>query len=156
MIANKDPQIERTSNLSNRLNQSAAALAGWSFDHRWWVVFFALALVAGSLALASSARIDSSYEAYFDPDDPAYLAYETFRADFGSDEVSYILYEAPETEFGPWNYRVMEKIVELKETVDEFFEQIMVMTKEDKLRIQSPSRYCPYIISIFVYISKNK
>jgi len=119
VIANKDPQIERTSNLSNRLNQSAAALAGWSFDHRWWVVFFALALVAGSLALASSARIDSSYEAYFDPDDPAYLAYETFRADFGSDEVSYILYEAPETEFGPWNYRVMEKIVELTETLED-------------------------------------
>ena len=51
-------------------------------------------LVVGSAALASRARIDNSYEAYFDPADTTFLAYEQYREDFGSDEVSYILYEA--------------------------------------------------------------
>ena len=57
-------------------------------------------MLAGSVVLASRATVDSSYEAYFDPADPAYLAYEQFRDDFGSDEVSYILYEAPGFEHG--------------------------------------------------------
>jgi hypothetical protein len=119
VAATEDPRASRTPDLSSRLNQSAADLAGWSFDHRWWVVFFALALIAGSLTLASRVRIDSSYEAYFDPQDPTYLAYETFREDFGSDEVSYILYEAPNSEFGPWNHRVMEQVVHLTEALED-------------------------------------
>ena len=77
--------------LISRLNHGFASIAGWSFVHRWWVVLLALSLLAGSVGLDSKAEIDSSYEAYFDPDDSAYLAYETFRDDFGSDEVSYIL-----------------------------------------------------------------
>ena len=105
--------------LVSRLNQGFAGIAGWSFDHRWWVVLLALALLAGSVGLASKAEIDSSYEAYFDPADPAYLAYETFRDDFGSDEVSYILYEAPDFEFGPWNFEIMQKVVALTEDLEE-------------------------------------
>ncbi len=96
-----------------RLNEAFAAVAGWSFDHRWWVLGACLLLLAGSLAAASKARIDNSYEAYFDPDDPAFTAYEQFRYDFGSDEVSYILYEAPSFEHGPWNLEVMRKIERL-------------------------------------------
>jgi hypothetical protein len=119
VAATEDPRVSDSPNFSSRLNQSAADLAGWSFDHRWWVVFFALALAAGSFALASRAQIDSSYEAYFDPQDPAYLAYETFRADFGSDEVSYILYEAPDAEFGPWNHRIMRQVIDLTETLED-------------------------------------
>ena len=105
--------------LVSRLNRGFAGIAGWSFDHRWWVVLLALCLLAGSVGLASKAEIDSSYEAYFDPDDSAYLAYETFRDDFGSDEVSYILYAAPGFEFGPWNFEIMQKIVALTEDLEE-------------------------------------
>lgn len=105
--------------LISRLNSGFASIAGWSFDHRWWVVLLALSLLAGSVGLASKAEIDSSYEAYFDLDDSAYLAYETFRDDFGSDEVSYILYAAPDFEFGPWNFEIMQKIVSLTEDLEE-------------------------------------
>jgi predicted RND superfamily exporter protein len=101
------------------LNEIFAAIAGWSYDHRWWVLAGCVALLGGSLALASKARIDSSYEAYFDPRDPAYLAYEQYRDDFGSDEVSYILYEAPGIEHGPWNLDVMRRIAELTTALED-------------------------------------
>jgi hypothetical protein len=71
------------------------------------------------MSLAGRARVDNSYEAYFDPDDPAYRAYEQYREDFGSDEVSYILYEAPGFEHGPWNIEVMRKIAQLTEALEE-------------------------------------
>ncbi len=45
-------------------------------------------LILGVCAvLASGIRFDNSFEAYFDPDDPAYAAYLQYRDDFGSDEV---------------------------------------------------------------------
>ncbi|MDJ0850681.1 MAG: MMPL family transporter [Myxococcota bacterium] len=102
-----------------RLNEAFAAIAGWSFDHRWWVLGACVLLLAGSVAAASKARIDNSYEAYFDPADPAFTAYEQFREDFGSDEVSYILYEAPGFEHGPWNLEVMRKVDRLTEALED-------------------------------------
>ncbi len=105
--------------LISALNRGFAALAGWSFDHRWIVLTLCLALVAGGTALAGLARQDNSYEAYFDPSDPTYLAYERFREDFGSDEVSYILYHAPDAEHGPWNLEVMRTISQLTEALED-------------------------------------
>jgi len=95
------------------LNERFAAIAGWCFDHRRFVVGACLAVLIASVLLARLARIDNSYEAYFDPDDPLYLAYEQYREDFGSDEVSYILYDAPGFKYGPWNLEVMRKIKSL-------------------------------------------
>jgi predicted RND superfamily exporter protein len=101
-----------------RLSSGFGALAGWSFDHRWWVVALSLALLGGSLALASRVEIDSSYEAYFDPNDPTFLYYDDYLEVFGSDEVSYILYSAPDVTHGPWDYEVMQRIVELTEALE--------------------------------------
>jgi len=101
------------------LNERFAAIAGWSYDHRWIVVGACVVILAGSLFLASKARIDNSYEAYFDLADPAYVAYEQYREDFGSDEVSYILYEAPDYEHGPWNIEVMRKIEHLTDVLED-------------------------------------
>jgi len=109
----------RITELVSRLSRTFGSLAGWSFDHRWWVVLFSIAFVTGSLALASNVRIDSSFASFFDPMDATYRSYETFREDFGSDEISYILYEAPEAEFGPWNLEIMRKIVDLTETLED-------------------------------------
>jgi predicted RND superfamily exporter protein len=92
------------------LNETFASIAGWCFDHRWWVVLLSAIGLAGSLALASTARIDNSMEAYFDEADESFAAYDQYREDFGSDEVAYILYEAPGFEHGPWNLEVMRKI----------------------------------------------
>lgn len=107
------PADERRTDFAGRLNAAFAAVGGWSYDHRWIVLAFALLLAVGSLALAARARVDNSYENYFDPDDPAYEAYEQYRDDFGSDEISYILYEAPDAPHGPWNLDVMRRIVGL-------------------------------------------
>jgi len=102
-----------------RSNEIFSAIAGWSFDHRWWVSGLALLMLAGSLALASGAKVDSSYEAYFDPRDPIYLYYEQFRKDFGSDEISYILYEVPGAPNGVFDFEAMRKIAQLTEALED-------------------------------------
>ncbi len=101
------------------MNERFATIAGWSYDHRWIVVAACLIILAGSIFLAGKARIDNSYEAYFDLDDPAYVAYEQYREDFGSDEISYILYEAPDYEHGPWDLEIMHKIENLTEDLED-------------------------------------
>ncbi len=105
--------------LVTRLDTSFAALAGWSFDHRWVVVALSALLLGVLLHLASTVRQDNSYQAYFDPDDPSALFYEQYRSDFGSDEVSYILYEAPRHEHGPWNLEIMRKLVSLTRALED-------------------------------------
>lgn len=102
-----------------RLNESFAAIAGWSFDHRWVVVGLSALLLVGLVLLAGGVRQDNTYEAYFDPDDPGALVYEQYRADFGSDEVAYILYEAPGYEHGPWNLEVMRKVASLTRALED-------------------------------------
>ena len=102
-----------------RSNENFGAIAGWSFDHRWWVVALSLLMLAGSVGLASRVTVDSSYEAYFDPADPTYLAYERFRDDFGSDEISYIVYEVPGVADGAFDLEVMRKIAHLTEALEE-------------------------------------
>jgi predicted RND superfamily exporter protein len=102
-----------------RSNEIFAAIAAWSYDHRWWVVLFSVLLLAASLGLASGVRTDASYEAYFDPRDPTYQYYEQFRDDFGSDEISYILYEAPGRKHGIFDYEVMRSILRLTEELEE-------------------------------------
>lgn len=111
--------VPEASDFISRLDAAFAAIGGWSYDHRFFVVLVATGLLGGSLMLAGRARVDNSYESYFDPEDPIYLAYEQYRDDFGSDEVSYILYEAPEYEHGPWNLEVMEKVVELTSVLED-------------------------------------
>lgn len=102
----------------DRSNRFFAALAGWSYDHRGWVLGFALVLLAGSLQLASQAQIDNSFEAYFDSADSSYREYLDYRDRFGSDETSYIVYGAPEAPHGPWNMDVMRQIVQLTEALE--------------------------------------
>ena len=102
-----------------RLNEAFAAIAGWSFDHRIFVLLFCIAIAAGGLQLAAGARVDNSYENYFDPEDPIYLAYEQYREDFGSDEISYILYDAPDSPHGAWNLEVMHKIAHLTSALED-------------------------------------
>lgn len=113
------PTANRPKGFTARLSDGFAALAGWSFDHRWWVVGLSVAVLAGSLLLAERAQVDSSFEAYFDPSDTTFLDYEEYRSNFGSDEVSYILYHAPEVEYGPWNIDVMRRIADLTTTLED-------------------------------------
>ena len=90
----------------------------WAFVHRWTVRAGSLALIVAWAGIATTIRIDNSFEAYFDRGDRFYRAYLQFRDDFGSDEVSYIVYEAPGLPHGPWNLEVMRKIANLTEEIE--------------------------------------
>lgn len=123
--------------LVNALNERFAAIAAWSFDHRWIVLGLCVGAVAGALMLAGNARIDNSYEAYFDPGDPAFRAYEQYREDFGSDEVSYILYSAPDAEHGAFDLGVMRQILSLTEALEEevpFLYEVRSLTNAELIR----------------------
>ena len=99
-------------------NRFFAAVGGWCYDHRLLAALLCLGVLAGAVALSSRARIDNSYEAFFAPDDPTYVAYAKYREDFGSDEVSYILYEAPDAEYGAFDLAVMPRIAQLTEALE--------------------------------------
>jgi len=103
----------------DRSNRFFASLAGWSYDHRWWVLLIALLMLAASMEFASRVQIDNSFEAYFDSADPSYEEYLDYRDRFGSDEVSFIVYEAPQAEHGPWDIEVMRQIVHLTEALED-------------------------------------
>ena len=105
--------------LVERLNRLFAAIAGWSFDHRWIVSFLCLALLGLGGAAASRIGIDSSYEAYFDSDDRTFMAYEEYRDDFGSDEVAYIGFELPDREHGPFDLEAMRLLAELTRALED-------------------------------------
>lgn len=104
--------------LLSRSNRFFASLGGWSYDHRWWVVAFAVMMLLGSLNLASRVQFDNSFEAYFDQKDPSYQQYLDYRDRFGSDEVAYIAYRVPRVELGPWDIEVMRKLVSLTESLE--------------------------------------
>lgn len=94
-------------------------LATWSFDHRVFVLIFCLALLATGAYFASTTRVDSSFDAYFNPSEPAYLNYNEYRKDFGSDEIAYIMYKAPAgVEHGVFNLKLMHTIAGLTETLE--------------------------------------
>lgn len=100
------------------LNRAFAAIGTWSFDHRMVVMFGCIVLLGVSTVLASRARVDNSFEAYFDTTDPTYATYLRYRDDFGSEEISYILYSAPGLEGGPFNLEVMRKIALLTKAIE--------------------------------------
>jgi predicted RND superfamily exporter protein len=118
------------------LSELFERLGVWSYDHRWIVLGVCLLILGVCAVLASGIRFDNSFEAYFDPDDPAYAAYLQYRDDFGSDEVSYILYEAPDHEHGPWNLEVMRKIARLTAALEEevpFIDEVISLANTEFL-----------------------
>lgn len=99
-----------------RLSRFFEAIAGWSYDHRWIVLILSFVAWGAGGYLAYGARVDNSFEAFFDTDDPTYQAYQRFREDFESDEIAYIVYRAPN---GPWDLGVMRKIEQLTRALED-------------------------------------
>jgi predicted RND superfamily exporter protein len=106
-------------NYVERLSALFGRIGAWSFDHRWVVLAACLLILGASVFLASRARFDNSFEAYFNKDDPVYSDYQEYRENFGSDEIAYILYEAPGRPHGPFDLEVMRKIQTLTEALEE-------------------------------------
>lgn len=100
------------------LNRFFERIGGWSFDHRWIVLFGCFSIFGLSIFLSTKAHIDLTFQAFFDEADPTFSAFLQYRKDFGSDEIAYILYEAPKTEHGPFDLEVMRKIVSLTEVLE--------------------------------------
>jgi len=116
------------------LSKRFAALAVWSFDHRWRVLLLTLLLLGGCLVLASSLRVDSGFESYFDHDDATYRAYLQFRDDFGSDENIFILYSVPDREYGIFDLEVLDKIESLSKALEKevpFVKKVTSITKAE-------------------------
>jgi predicted RND superfamily exporter protein len=106
-------------NYVERLSALFGQIGAWSFDHRWIVFAACLVILGASVLLASRARFDNSFEAYFNKDDLVYADYQEYRDNFGSDEMAYILYEAPGRPHGPFDLEVMRKIQSLTEALEE-------------------------------------
>lgn len=100
------------------LNNLFAAIAVWSYRHRWWVLLMSCLILAMSGYYASSARMDNSFDAFFDESDPAYSAYNTYRENFGSDEIIYLMYDASGYPQGVFNKTLIEKIDRLGTEID--------------------------------------
>jgi predicted RND superfamily exporter protein len=92
------------------------SLGAWSYDHRWFVIFASFAVCGVSGYLASGARVDSSVAAFFDHDDPTYVAYQQYGEDFESEDIAYIVYR---TEGGTWSLDTMRRVDELTKALED-------------------------------------
>lgn len=93
-------------------------LGAFTYDHKAVVIILSLLFIGGSAFFASKVRFDTSFESYFNRNDPHYAKYLQFREDFGSDEIAYILYEAPGKAHGAWDIGVMKQIVHLTRALE--------------------------------------
>ncbi len=77
-----------------KINQAFERLPDWVGRHRalLWGLFASITILA--FFGMQRFRIDNSWNALFQPDEPVKVAYDRFRAVFGSDEVLYLVYEA--------------------------------------------------------------
>jgi len=135
----EDPMSGQTNKSNNDnyitwLSKYFADLAVWSFDHRWVVLTLCLAVLGVCGWLASSLRVDSGFESYFDREDPAYKAYLQFREDFGSDENIFLLYSVPDREHGVFDVEIMETIQRLSKTLEKevpFVKEVTSLTNAE-------------------------
>ncbi len=126
------------------LSRFFRAISAWSYDHRWLVLIASFAVWGLGGYLAGSARIDNSFESFFDTDDPTYGAYQRFREDFESDEIAYIVYRATE---GPWDIDVMRKIERLTKALEEevpFAEEVTSLSNAEFMEGAPPDDILVY------------
>ncbi len=115
-------------------NRAFAALALWSYRFKWLVMLLCLVVLGGSAYLASSIRMDNSFESFFDASDETYNAYKVYRENFGSDEIAYIMYDASSYPGGVFNRELIEKIHSLSEQIPEkvpFVDQVRSITNAE-------------------------
>jgi predicted RND superfamily exporter protein len=137
----------------DKTNRFFSNFALWCYDHRWTVLVLTLLLLGGSLLLAGTARVDNSFEAYFNDDDATYLAFKQFREDFGSDEVALLVYELPDSPHGVFDRDLMIKIDKLTHAIEKevpFVDEVTSLTNiefvegvTDGLNITTPLESIP-------------
>lgn len=132
----------------DKTNRFFSQFALWCYDHRWVVLLLTLGLLGASFYYAGQARIDNSFEAYFDDHDPTYTAFKQFRQDFGSDEVTLLVYEVPGSPDGVFDPAAMAAIRSLTRAIETevpFVDEVTSLTNieyvegvEDGLNITKP------------------
>lgn len=104
--------------LLEKLDRSFATISDWSWRHRGRVLIASVSLVLASVFMATSVRMDNSFDSFFNEDDPSYSAYLKYREDFGSDEIAYLLYDASAYEHGAFNLELMQTILKLTQDLE--------------------------------------
>lgn len=100
------------------LNHSFAKVGVWSLNNRWLVLLLCLSVLAISSYFATGVRMNNSFDAYFNEDDPAYKAYLQYRNDFGSDEIAFLLYDSSAYEHGVFDLNLMQTISALTQRLE--------------------------------------
>jgi len=73
-------------NLRDRVEKGFQRWTRWVFRRRWLVIGVVLALALAMASGVSRIRMDLTFEAFLDPDDPARVAYDEYRAMFGRED----------------------------------------------------------------------
>jgi len=105
--------------LVEHLSDAFELIGRQAYDRRWITLAGTAAILAVFGALAATTRFDTSFENFFDAEDPTYGTYLDYRDDFGSDEVAYLMYEVPGATSGAWDYDAMRRIESLTRALEE-------------------------------------
>lgn len=128
--------------LVDQVDQWFQSLARWAVNHRLLVVLMALALLICGGYFASKVQSDNSLDAYFNKNDPTYIAYAEYLDEFLSDEVTYILYRVPDRPHGPFNHQAMQQIGSLTQALENevpFARKVTSLTNVEFIRAEGDS-----------------
>lgn len=105
--------------LQFRLDRGFEKLSHWAVRHTAWVLSALGLLLLVGLFFAAKVTVDNSLDAYFDPDDPAFVHYKAFQKEFNSDEVIYIVYKGKNEKDGVFDLDTMKKIDSLTRAIEQ-------------------------------------
>ena len=74
-------------NIVSKIENQFEQLGYFVFSQRWKVILMALVLFGVLASQVPHIVIDTSNEAFLEPDDPILTQYDAFRDQFGRDEV---------------------------------------------------------------------
>lgn len=103
--------------LQEWLDRRFEKIAAWAVQHTGWILLAFVALTGVALYQVMKVTQDTSLDAYFDPDDPAFQHYKAFQKEFNSDEVFYIVYK-PKNGKDAFDLETMKKIDSLTRAIE--------------------------------------
>jgi predicted RND superfamily exporter protein len=104
--------------LQHWLDRKFEKFAKWAVAHTGWILLAFVALTGFALYEASKVTLDTSLDAYFDPDDAAFQHYKAYQKEFNSDEVIYLVYKAKNQKDGVFNLDQMKQIDSLTRAIE--------------------------------------
>jgi uncharacterized protein len=121
------------------LDRKFEKLAAWAVTHTGWVMLAFAALAGVAFYQASKVTQDTSLDAYFDPEDPAFQHYKAYQKEFNSDEVIYLVYKAKNAREGVFDLDTMKKIDSLTRAIEAevpFVRKVTSLTNVETIEAQ--------------------